>query len=178
MTLAQRPSVMAPETLEVSRTPGESWDDRSRPHPHPASSNQPATVNTDQIEQEALRRAGFLVATHLLDTVALPDETLIRIYTQDHGGVERGFAFLKDPLFLASSVFLNKPERIVDLSCVMGLCLLVYRLAEHRLRQQLAATGQTIPNLVHKPTVRSTMRWVFQCFEGISAIRSLETTTE
>ena len=127
-------------------------------------------VNTDQIEQEALRRACFLVATNVLDTVALPDETLIRIYTQDQGGVERGFAFLKDPLFLASSVFLKKPERIVALSCVMVLCLLVYRLAEHRLRQQLAATGQTIPNQVHKPTVRPTMRWVFQCFEGLDRL--------
>jgi hypothetical protein len=26
------------------------------------------------------------------------------------------------------------------------LCLLVYRLAEHRLREQLAATAQTAPN--------------------------------
>lgn len=153
MTIAERPSVMATETLEVSRTPGESWDDRSQPQHDPSSSNQPTTVNTDQIEQEALRRACLLVATNVLDTVALPDETLIRIYTQDQGGVERGFAFLQDPLFLASSVFLKKPERIVALSCVMVLCLLVYRLAEHRLRQQLAATGQTIPNQVHKPTV-------------------------
>jgi hypothetical protein len=48
---------------------------------------------------------------------------------------------LKDPLFLASSVFLKKPERIVALSCVMVLCLLVYGLAEYRVRQQLAATG-------------------------------------
>jgi transposase len=40
--------------------------------------------------------------------------------------VERGFSFLKDPLFLASSVFVKKPERIVALSLVMALCLLVY----------------------------------------------------
>jgi transposase len=50
------------------------------------------------------------------------------------------------------------------------LCLLVYRLAEHRLREQLAATGQTVPNQVSKPTDRPTMRWIFQCFEGISLV--------
>ncbi len=127
-------------------------------------------VAADAVEREALRRACFLVATNVLDALALPDETLIRIYTQDQGGVERGFAFLKDPLFLASSVFLKKPERIVALSCVMVLCLLVYRLAEHRLRQQLAATGQTIPSQLNKPTARPTMRWVFQCFEGIDRL--------
>jgi transposase len=83
---------------------------------------------------------------------------------------------LKDPLFLASSVFVKNPERIVALSLVMVLCLLVYRLAEHRLREQLAATGQTVPNQVSKPTDRPTLRWIFQCFqcfqcfEGISLL--------
>jgi transposase len=84
--------------------------------------------------------------------------------------VERGFSFLKDPLFLASSVFVKKPSRIIALSLVMVLCLLVYRLAEHRLRAQLAATGQTVPNQLKQPTDRPTMRWMFQCFEGISLV--------
>jgi len=84
--------------------------------------------------------------------------------------IERGFSFLKDPLFLASSVFVKKPQRIAALSLVMVLCLLVYRLAEHRLREQLAATGQTIPSQLKHPTDRPTMRWVFQCFEGIDLL--------
>lgn len=127
-------------------------------------------VDAARVEREALRRACFLVATNVLDPTVVPDADVIRVYTQDQGGVERGFAFLKDPLFLASSVFLKKPERIVALSCVMVLCLLVYRLAEHRLRQRLAATGQTIPNQLNKPTARPTMRWVFQCFEGLDRL--------
>jgi transposase len=94
---------------------------------------------------------------------------LIRIYNEQHS-VERGFSFLKDPLFLASSVFVKKPERIVALSLVMVLCLLVYRLAEHRLREQLTATGQTVPNQLKQPTDRPTMRWIFQCFEGVSLV--------
>ena len=101
----------------------------------------------------------------------LSDQDLIQTY-KEQTSVERGFAFLKDPLFLASSVFVKKRERIVALSLVMVLCLLVYRLAEHRLRQQLAATGQTVPNQVSKPTDRPTMRWIFQCFEGISLLTS------
>ena len=52
----------------------------------------------------------------------------------------------------------------------MLLCLLVYRLAEHRLRERLAATGQTVPSQVKQPTERPTMRWMFQCFEGISLV--------
>jgi transposase len=64
----------------------------------------------------------------------------------------------------------KKPERIMALSLIMVLCLLVYRLAEFRLRARLAETAQTIPDQVQKPTARPTMRWVFQCFEGIELL--------
>jgi transposase len=46
---------------------------------------------------------------------------------------------------------------------IVVLCLLVYRLAAYRLRARLAATEQTIPDQVQKPTAPQTMRWVFQC---------------
>jgi transposase len=130
-----------------------------------------ATLAVDEaaLAQAVRRQASYLVATNVLDPTQLPDLELIQSY-QDQHSVERGFAFLKDPLFLASSVFLKKPERIVALALVMVLCLLVYRLAEHRLREQLTATGQTIPSQVNKPTDRPTMRWVFQCFEGIDLL--------
>jgi transposase len=111
-----------------------------------------------------------MVGTNLRDVAAWPDEAVIDLY-REQSVVERGFAFLKDPLFLASSVFVKKPERIVALSLVMVLCLLVYRLAEHRLRTQLAATGQSVPNQLKQLTDRPTMRWMFQCFEGISLVR-------
>ena len=59
----------------------------------------------------------------------------------------------------------------------MVLCLLVYRLAEYRLRARLAETEQTIPHQVHQPTARPTMRWVFQCFEGIELLHVQTATT-
>jgi transposase len=67
-------------------------------------------------------------------------------------------------------VFVKKPERVIALSFIMVLCLLVYRLAECLLRRQLVAREQTVPNQVNKPTNRPTMRWVFQCFEGIDLL--------
>ena len=60
-----------------------------------------------------------------------------------------------------------KPARIMGLLMVMGLSLLVYALAEHHLRTQLAETGQSIPDQKGKPTQRPTMRRIFQMFEGI-----------
>jgi transposase len=126
-------------------------------------------VDAEAVTHAVQRKASFLVATNVLDAAQLADQDLIQTYKEQHS-VERGFSFLKDPLFLASSVFVKKPSRIVALSLVMVLCLLVYRLAEHRLREQLAATGQTVPNQLKQPTDRPTMRWMFQCFEGISLV--------
>ncbi len=154
-------------------------------HPHHAGKGRPrkdarpvthywqivttVTVKQDRVDEEALWKACFIVGTNLLDTAALSNQALVTTY-KEQGGVERGFRFLKDPLFLASSVFVKKPERIIALSLIMVLCLLVYRLAEFRLRTRLAETEQTIPDQVHKPTARPTMRWVFQCFEGIELL--------
>jgi transposase len=79
------------------------------------------TVNQQQVEQEAFCKACWIVGTNVLDPVVLSDQQLVTTY-KDQGGVERGFRFLKDPLFLASSVFVKKPERIMALSFIMVLC--------------------------------------------------------
>jgi transposase len=117
---------------------------------------------------EIARKAKFIVATNI-PAAKKGAEDLIRLY-KDQNGVERGFAFLKDPLFLASSVFVKKVERVMATGFVMVLCLLVYRLAEYRIRQRLAQTDATLPDQLKKPTQRPTLRWLFQCFEGISLV--------
>ncbi len=134
------------------------------------------SVNFHQVVQEVLRKACWIVGSNVLEPAGLSDQNLIGTY-KDQGGVERGFRFLKDPLFLASSVFVKKPERLMALSFIMVLCLLVYRLAEFRLRSRLVETRQTIPDQIHKPTARPTMRWVFQCFEGIELLHVQTTAT-
>ncbi len=127
------------------------------------------SVNQQQVAQEAFRKACWIVGTNILEPTALSDYDLIITY-KGQGGAERGFRFLKDPLFLASSVFVKKPQRLMALSFIMVLCLLIYRLAEVRLRSRLAQTQQTIPDQLHQPTARPTMRWVFPCFEGIELL--------
>jgi transposase len=123
-------------------------------------------LDPDAFEREVRRKAAFLIATNVLDEVTLPDLELIQTY-KAQSAVERGFAFLKDPLFLASSVFVKKPQRIMALAFLMVLCLLVYRLAELRVRERLVAAHETVPDQLRRPTARPTMRWLFQCFEGI-----------
>jgi transposase len=83
---------------------------------------------------------------------------------------ERGFRFLKDPLFFTSSVFLNSPKRVAALAMIMGLCLLVYSLGQRALRQALDRAKKTIDNQLGKPTAAPTLRWVFQCFMSIHLV--------
>ncbi|MCP4361803.1 MAG: hypothetical protein GY796_27645 [Chloroflexi bacterium] len=52
----------------------------------------------------------------------------------------------------------------------MGLCLLVYALAERQVRQQLKLLDQTIPDQKGKPTQTPTMRRIAQMFEGVDIL--------
>ena len=83
---------------------------------------------------------------------------------------ERGFAFLKDPLFFADSIFLKSPERIESLGMIMGLCLLIYTLAQRQIRAALKESKLTIKNPLGKPTDHPTLRWIFQCFQSIHLV--------
>ena len=92
-----------------------------------------------------------MLATNELDTTLLDDATILEAYKSQNVSVERGFRFLKDPLFFADSLYLKKPQRIMALLMVMALSLLVYALAERWIRQELKEKGQTILQ-VGKPT--------------------------
>jgi len=48
------------------------------------------TVNQPRVEEEALRKACFIVGTNELESEVLPDQELVTTY-KDQGGVERGF---------------------------------------------------------------------------------------
>jgi transposase len=170
--LKQRPEWLTVQTQLVShptyRRPGRPRKD-APPDRDVWQIQVTLAVDAEAVVRAVWCKASFLVATNVCDPTRFSDQDVIQT-SKDQHRVERGFSFLKDPLFLASSVFVKKPSRIVALSLVMVLCLLVYRLAEHRLREQLSATGQTIPSQVNKPMNRPTMRWVFHCFEGIDLL--------
>ena len=70
---------------------------------------------------ESKKRAGrFVLATNRLDKSKFnSDEILIKYKEQQ--AAERGFSFLKEPLFFADSVFLKTPKRIETMAmCFWG----------------------------------------------------------
>ena len=68
--------------------------------------------------------------------------------------MERGFRFLKAPVFFVSSLCVKKPSRIQGLLMVMTLALLVYSVAQRRMRHQLARHHDTLPNQIGQPGSR------------------------
>jgi transposase len=129
-----------------------------------------ARVSPDEekIRREENQKGCFVVGTPLEEN-DLTDQEVFRAY-KGQSFVERGFRFLKEPAFFVSSLFVSKPSRIQGLLMVMTLALLVYSVAQRRLRQQLQAQGETLPNQIRQPTATPTLRWVFQLLEGISRV--------
>ena len=112
------------------------------------------------------RRSLFILATNELNEETLPTEEILRGY-KGQVRVERGFRFLKEPWFMASSIYLQDEKRIMALLMVMTLCLLVYSALEWRIREGLQDSGLAFPDQKGNPTQRPTARWVFQAFHGI-----------
>lgn len=121
------------------------------------------------IEAEKLKAGRFILATNILDTKALSNSQVLSEYKAQQSN-ERGFRFIKDPLFFTASVFVKKPERVEAIGMIMGLCLLVYNLAQRKLRQQLEATNEQVKNQVKKLTNKPTMRWIFQMFQAVHLV--------
>jgi transposase len=130
-----------------------------------------ATVCQDEskINTELLSAGRFIIATNVLNSQELSDDSMLREYKAQQS-CERGFGFLKDPLFFADSIFLKSPERIESMGMIMGLCLLVYTLAQRQIRNALKESKSTIKNQLGKATNSPTLRWIFQCFQCIHLI--------
>ena len=124
----------------------------------------------DDLINVALNSKGrFILATSCLDDKELSDVAVFQEY-KEQSQVEGGFRFLKDPWFMVDSVFLKSPKRIEALMMVMTLSLMVYNVGQHKLRKQLEAKGDTLPNQVGKPIKNPTLRWIFRVMEGITIV--------
>jgi transposase len=108
----------------------------------------------------------ILLATNELDATQLTPKELLEGY-KGQVQAERGFRLMKDPSFLASSLYLKKPERIMALFMVMTVCLLVYPALEYRIRQALKAHEATCPDQNGKQIRNPTAHWVLHYFVGI-----------
>lgn len=113
-------------------------------------------------------RSCFVLATNT------PEEQLasgdVKHQYKDQDFVEKGFAFLKTPEFFTDAFYIKSVDRIQAMLVIMTLSLLIYTVAQRRMRRHLESAKKMIPNQINKPTKRPTLRWLFQCLEGINVL--------
>ncbi len=120
-----------------------------------------------KIGEEKKKAGRFILATNVLKN--LSSSEILTAY-KGQQSCERGFRFLKDPLFFADSVFLKYPSRIETMAMLMGLSLLVYNIGQRQLRANLKQNNTGVKNQLGKVTDKPTLRWIFQCFQGIHLV--------
>lgn len=126
-------------------------------------------TNESEVSRLLQHKGKFILATNQLDEKILPDESILSEY-KEQNSVERGFAFLKDPWFMVSSIYLKSRNRISALMMVMTLCLLVYNFAQYKVRKALRDANETLPNQVKKQIKNPTLKWLFLTMEGIAVV--------
>jgi transposase len=124
----------------------------------------------ESIDDSKNQAGRFILATNILEIAKLNGDEILRAYKQQQS-CERGFRFLKDPLFFADSLFVKNPERIETMMMLMGLSLLVYTVGQREIRNNLKAEKSSVKNQLNKATEKPTLRWIFQCFQGIHCFK-------
>jgi transposase len=128
-------------------------------------------VENQEIVDAVKNQSGrFILATNILNQTELVSSEILVAYKKQQS-CERGFRFLKDPLFFADSLFVKSSKRIETMMMLMGLSLLVYTIGQREIRNNLQAKKSFVKNQLNKLTERPTLRWIFQCFQGIHCFK-------
>jgi len=125
--------------------------------------------NADVEQSLTEQRSRFILATNQLDAQEYPAPVILTEY-KNQQKVERGFRFFKDPLFFTSSVFVKKTQRVAALAFLMAVTLLIYTLAERKIRQTLERDGATVLDQRKRAIKTPTFRWIMQKFQGIHLV--------
>lgn len=162
------------QLANVAIVPKKKYAQRGRPTPDTPYTllhyiQAELVVNDAAVADQRKRSSRFILASNILDPARYSNDDLLSEYKAQQS-VERGFRFLRDPLFFTSSVFLKTPARVAALALIMALSLLVYTLGQRCLRHNLANQQATIRHQTGKPTSKPTLRWVFQMFQAVHLI--------
>jgi len=98
-------------------------------------------VHQKSSEIEILKKSAgkFILATNLVEDKKLKPSEILSNY-KNQQSCERGFRFLKDPLFFADSFFVENPKRVETMLFLMSLSLLVYSLGQRKRKKPIKSS--------------------------------------
>ncbi len=129
-------------------------------------------INVNDLAIKMAKEQGscYVIGTNIPENDLSNPEVILAYKGQNTSVENKGFRFLKDALFFTSSFFIKKPARIMSLLFIMTLSLLVYSIAQRRMRNKLTEQDDILPNQIGLPSKQPTLRWVFQLMEGVNLV--------
>lgn len=131
--------------------------------------NGTASRNDDAIKLSERRKGRFVLASNDIAEEKVLMGDMLKCY-KAQASTESGFGFIKGNDFQVSSVFLKSPSRISALMAIMTLCLMIYSVAQHQLREGLKENIETVPDQKNNETNNPTLSRVFRLFIGIQLL--------
>lgn len=128
-----------------------------------------------EVDEGAVNTARHFASHFVLVTDHMPSErwadtrVLQEYRAQSQVEGSTGFRWMKDVAKVAP-LFLKTPSRIAALGLVFLLALLVRNWIEARIRRALKESGETLLNMLDRPTARPTAENVFRLFRNMSIV--------
>ena len=139
--------------------------------------NGTASRDDGAIKLSERRKGRFVIASNDLSEEKVLITDMLKCY-KAQSSTESGFSFIKGNNFQVSSIFLKSPSRISALMAIMTLCLMIYSVAQHKLREGLKENIETVPDQKNKETSNPTLSRVFKLFIGIHLLSILSPDIE
>jgi transposase len=124
-------------------------------------------IDPKKLQRREHLEGAFLLKTNLSASRHSPTKVLTTYRQQSK--VEQGHRYLKGPLAV-SPTYLEKPERIAGLLCILVWALMVLRLMERNVRREL--NGEPLYGLYpeNRPCLRPTIPAILECFSTVSIV--------
>ncbi|HGY12453.1 MAG TPA: IS1634 family transposase [Desulfobacterales bacterium] len=108
----------------------------------------------------------FVLLTNIAneDGTEYTAEKVLQIY-KEQNGIEKNFGFLKDDR-IVNALFLKLPEHIEALGMILIIALMLWRLMERTMRNNLETNNTTLPGWNNQPTSRPTAYMLTWKFKG------------
>ena len=127
-------------------------------------------VETSKEDKYIENNSCYIIGTNV--STEIDDKEIILRYKAQNKSIENmGFRFIKGLGFFTSSLYVKTEKRIESLLFIMTLSLLVYSIAQRKLRLILEKENSVVPDQLNKPTKAPTMRWIFKLLNGINVVK-------
>ncbi|QSO46566.1 IS1634 family transposase [Alicyclobacillus mengziensis] len=163
--------VSTDEEVETLKRPTRGRPRKDTPVPTRKVFRNHVTIHEPSPEalEEARRVASmFVLITNVLDEQAMSNVEVLQAY-KEQIEVEYRFRFLKSPYFVGP-VYLQNPDRVEALACLMLMAVILYATFEYMVRVQMAKESEPLILPGKRKSMRPTGTSMLEMFDGLAMV--------